>query len=1793
MSAGLVVVETAVAPTPASAAPGDPFSPQTPTVFIAQGSPSQLQRAETTGDGTFVFADEGGPAAVAYNAIAFNPADNYIYGMVITAAGGIPRGALVRIGQEGSVTRVGTTVYTHPATNATNSTRFYSGAFNPADGLYYVSDFSPVTTMLAINVSTGAVVRTINLGQAPDVQDFAFKDGFAWGANIAGDVRRINVATGAITTFPRAIAPGAGGYGAVWSFGNGNLGFSANSTGAVLQVRITNPASATPTFTTVSNVPGPSSNLNDGTSIPGLPTDLAILKSGPATFLDGDRISYNITVTNNGAGTSSGWTVTDTLPAGLSNPSVTGTTAQISGSTITASGGRLAVGESATFTVSADTAVAPGACLQNTATVVANELDNVPANNQSTAESCALEPALDIEKTSDATADSRPGDVVTYTVTATNTGTGDYTANNPAVVFDDLAGVLDDATFNDDAAATQTGDLSYQEPLLSWSGPLAIGASVAITYTVTLGSGGDGEVRNVAWQPGDPGNPTPPACDPPDAGGLDPETGQPCATTQLNLPKLSIDKIADRTDLPAIGEQATYTVTVTNEGPGDYTAGAPATMTDDLTAVLDDATIDEGSFTASVGAISYTEPQLSWSGVLAAGESATISYSVTYTGAGDQILRNLACVPVTEVVAGQQACDTVQIPGSDLNQRKSVQASDDPVVAGSQLTYTLFFENDGPAAADVDAVDFLTQVLDDADVTVEPASSTLTAVRTGDRIDITGSVASGQTATVTYTVTIRPDGQRGDDLAANFLFTDDPDNPPVPPTSPVCEPEDVNSPDCTSTAIAAVEYVKTVSADTDPVGPGTVLTYTVEITSTGAATVPVSRQDVLTDVLDDARVQTQPNSDTASVTVTEIDPDRFTIGGELAGGQVATVTYQVVVNDLAARGNNSAANFLVPPGQAPPAECVEGSTECTVTPLSNVTVVKSVDPASGTTVVAGQDLTYTLTFTNSGQAAGEAAFDDVIAGVLDDATISSAPAASDAALTVSDVANGRFSVSGTLAAGQTVTVTYTATVNPDGERGDNVLGNFVTGPGEEPPAECVPGSTLCTSNPVPEVGFSKSVQASTTPVAAGTELTYTLTFENTGTAAGQVDTIDYLAGVLDDADVTSEPTSDVLTAQRTADQIAITGELPAGATTTVVYTVTVKADADRGDNVAANFLRDSGDTPPIPGEACQPADDQSPDCTATPIGLLLVTKAVTASTSPVEAGTVLTYTLTFDNQGQATVPVDETDTLSDVLDDATLLSEPESSDAALAATTVTDDAISITDQLAAGQTVTVTYQVTVNDPADRGNNSAANFVAPTGQEPPATCEPTDPRCTVTPLPNVDVVKTVDPASGTTVVAGQALTYTLTFTNSGQAAGAVSSDNVVAGVLDDADVTAAPQASSDALTASAITDGRFQVTGSLAAGQTETVSYTVTVKADGDRGDNVLGNFVTDPGAEPPAECEPGSTVCTVNPIPEIEDWKTVAPATGTPVVAGQELTYTLHFTNTGTAVGTVSKVDDLTHVLDDADVTTEPVATSDSWTVGRDAQRISIQGDIAPGETVTVAYTVTVKASGDRGDEIMANFLLDPDTAPPADPVCEAVDGQRADCTVNPVGDIRPSKSVDPESGTAVKDGQKLTYTLSFENTGQGAAAIDYVDHMAEVLDDATLAGDITTTGGAQVSGPLDGQLLVSGTIQPGETATVVYTVTIKAYADQGDHGAANFLTVAGQDPPAECTPDNPLCTDNPIPAPPASPGTPGTPGLAWTGAAGLTAALILALLLAAGGTGLVYATKRRRSTTAESTDLG
>src|SRR3546814_66853 len=110
----------------------------------------------------------------------------------------------------------------------------------------------------------------------------------------------------------------------------------------------------------------------------------------------------------------------------------------------------------------------------------------------------------------------------------------------------------------------------------------------------------------------------------------------------------------------------------------------------------------------------------------------------------------------------------------------------------------------------------------------------------------------------------------------------------------------------------------------------------------------------------------------------------FTVD-ELAPGASETHEYTVILTDAAAGTvvNTVSATTDTPPDVDLPPVIPPDPAGIEV---ANYSVVKSADPASGTAMLPGSTITYTITVTQQGTAAAAAAWQDDLTGVLDDAS---------------------------------------------------------------------------------------------------------------------------------------------------------------------------------------------------------------------------------------------------------------------------------------------------------------------------------------------------------------------------------------------------------------------------------------------------------------------------------------------------------------------------------------------------------------------------------------------------------------------------------------------------------------------------------------------------------------------------------------------------------------------------------------------------------------------------------------
>ncbi|MGK2857493.1 MAG: hypothetical protein ACSLFQ_09825 [Thermoanaerobaculia bacterium] len=133
---------------------------------------------------------------------------------------------------------------------------------------------------------------------------------------------------------------------------------------------------ATVTASTTDPVPGNNSSTANTPLSP--QADLSVSKAGPATIVPGERVSYTITVANNGPSDAAGATLSDTIDAGTALVSNEGDCA----TPFPCALGAIPAGATRTVTSTFDVVPEyPGEQLTNTATIGASTADPVPGNN--------------------------------------------------------------------------------------------------------------------------------------------------------------------------------------------------------------------------------------------------------------------------------------------------------------------------------------------------------------------------------------------------------------------------------------------------------------------------------------------------------------------------------------------------------------------------------------------------------------------------------------------------------------------------------------------------------------------------------------------------------------------------------------------------------------------------------------------------------------------------------------------------------------------------------------------------------------------------------------------------------------------------------------------------------------------------------------------------------------------------------------------------------------------------------------------------------------------------------------------------------------------------------------------------------------------------------------------------------------------------------------------------------------------------------------------------------------------
>lgn len=491
----------------------------------------------------------------------------------------------------------------------------------------------------------------------------------------------------------------------------------------------------------------------------------------------------------------------------------------------------------------------------------------------------------------------------------------------------------------------------------------------------------------------------------------------------------SADLAIAKTDNPdpiVAGNNLTYTITLTNNGPND---AQTVTLSDVVPA---GTTFVSFGQTAGPAFVIAPNPPVGGTGTVSAsiatlanGASATFSLVVNVDAnqaSGSTITNTVDTTSATTDPnsANNSDTETTSVSASaDLSVTKT--DSPDPVVAGNTITYTIDAANGGPSDAQsvtlTDAVPVGTTFVSFAQsagsafvVAPNPpvgGAGTVTATRL--------TLAAGDTAQFTLVVQVAAGAANGSTITNTATIAS---------TTTDADPTD-NSDTETTTVQGGVDLSVTKTDAPDPVTPGGTLTYTIAVANAGpTAAANVALSDAVpagtTFVSFTAPAgwtsTTPPSGGTGTVTATN---------PSLASGANETFTLVVQVAPGAAGGSTITNTASVSTTSTDNDPANDSDTETTT--VSSPSALTATKTASGPRTT-GSTLTYTVGITNNGSSAqGDNPGDEFVDVLPAGLTLQSATATSGTV--IATTGTNTVTWNGAIAAGASVTITIQATID--------------------------------------------------------------------------------------------------------------------------------------------------------------------------------------------------------------------------------------------------------------------------------------------------------------------------------------------------------------------------------------------------------------------------------------------------------------------------------------------------------------------------------------------------------------------------------------------------------------------------------------------------------------------------------------------------------------------------------------------------------------------------------------------
>ncbi|OAI39757.1 hypothetical protein AYO38_07075 [bacterium SCGC AG-212-C10] len=547
----------------------------------------------------------------------------------------------------------------------------------------------------------------------------------------------------------------------------------------------------------------------------------------------------------------------------------------------------------------------------------------------------------------------------------------------------------------------------------------------------------------------------------------------------LAAPELSITK-TDSADPVTAGQNLTYTLTVNNAGLGAATLVAVSDTLPAGTTFVSLSSPPGWTCTTpaagSGGTISCTNPSLaSGNAVL------TVVVKVEASVASASVISNTATVsstPADSNPANDSATTTTTVTTSaDLSATKT--DAPDPVVAGSEITYSITVSNAGPSDA---------QNWNLADTL--PAGTSLVSITQTSGPPAGGPLPAGASATATLIVKVAANVPSGTVLTNS-----------VSPSSTTPDPNAANNAGTATTTVVTSADVSITKTDSpDPVVASENLTYTVTVSNAGPSDAQtVSWSDTLpsgTTFISLASPAGWTCSTPAVGNSGIVACSRPTVVPGGAGDSVFTLVVKVAASASGTISNTASVTSATSDVTAGNDSDTETTT---VERTSDLSVTKDANPTGP--VVPGTPITYTLHVTNAGPSEANAnaltVIDTLPAGFSNVVFGATSPWTCTISLpTITCTRTGASMPVGT------ENITFTLTTNPSTTSGNFVNNASVTvtpGGGQIP--DPTPGNNAAsTSNvvaaPRADVSIAKAI-SNTVPVP-GSNVTYRIRVRNLG-----------------------------------------------------------------------------------------------------------------------------------------------------------------------------------------------------------------------------------------------------------------------------------------------------------------------------------------------------------------------------------------------------------------------------------------------------------------------------------------------------------------------------------------------------------------------------------------------------------------------------------------------------------------------------------------------------------------------